>query len=111
MLRKVAQACRDIVRSSDTVARLGGDEFAIVLPNCAEEQAVHIGNRLLAALNSLDLEWLGSHYSIGASIGLALSDDQMIDEMAWLQSADQACYSAKRGGRGQLRCALQAGVK
>ena len=108
MLRKVAQACRDIVRSSDTVARLGGDEFAIVLPNCAEEQAAHIGNRLLAALNSLDLEWLGSHYSIGASIGLALSADQMIDEMAWLQAADQACYTAKRSGRGQLRRAAGA---
>jgi len=105
MLQKVADACRATVRSSDTVARLGGDEFAIVLNNCSEERATLIGRQLMKALNSLELQWAGSHYSIGASIGLATCTIDMLDEKAWLQAADDACYNAKHAGRGQLRAA------
>jgi diguanylate cyclase (GGDEF)-like protein/PAS domain S-box-containing protein len=110
MLRKVADACRATVRTSDTVARLGGDEFAIILDNCAEERAILIGNQLLKALNSLEIEWQGSNYSIGASIGLAAYTMDMGDGQAWLEAADGACYIAKRTGRGQLRSAARAQV-
>jgi GGDEF domain-containing protein len=53
VLRRVAEACRLTVRSSDIVARLGGDEFAVILDNCAEDRARHIGQQLLQALNPL----------------------------------------------------------
>jgi diguanylate cyclase (GGDEF)-like protein len=111
MLRKVADACRATVRSSDTVARLGGDEFAVVLDNCAEERANLIGNQLLKALNCLEIEWLGSRYHVGASIGLAMCTMDMADEKAWLQAADDACYSAKRQGRGQLHCGVRGKIE
>jgi diguanylate cyclase (GGDEF)-like protein/PAS domain S-box-containing protein len=110
MLRKVAEACRATVRSSDTVARLGGDEFAVVLDNCAEERASLIGNQLLKALNCLEIEWLGSRYGVGASIGLAMCTMDMADEKAWLQAADDACYNAKRQGRGQLHCGVRGKI-
>jgi diguanylate cyclase (GGDEF)-like protein/PAS domain S-box-containing protein len=102
MLKKVAETCRSTVRSLDTVARLGGDEFAILLDNCAEERAQLIGNQLAKALNALEIEWLGSHYSIGASMGISMCTMDMVSEKDWLQSADDACYRAKREGRGQL---------
>jgi diguanylate cyclase (GGDEF)-like protein/PAS domain S-box-containing protein len=105
MLQKVAEACCATVRSSDTVARLGGDEFAILLDNCSEGRANLIGRQLMKALNSLEIQWAGAHYSIGASIGLATCTMEMVDAKAWLQAADDACYNAKRGGRGQLRSA------
>jgi diguanylate cyclase (GGDEF)-like protein/PAS domain S-box-containing protein len=105
VLRKVAAECRLVVRSSDTVARLGGDEFAIILDNCALERAQHIGEELLRALNPLEFEWEGSRYATGASMGLAMITMAMTDEKAWLQSADKACYDAKRDGRGALRIA------
>ena len=108
MLCKVADACRQAVRSSDSVARLGGDEFAIILDNCGEERANHIGQQLLHALNPLELEWEGSRYDIGACIGLALTAAHIPDEKAWLEAADKACYSAKRDGRGTLRVAAAA---
>jgi diguanylate cyclase (GGDEF)-like protein/PAS domain S-box-containing protein len=105
MLRKVADACRNTVRSSDTVARLGGDEFAILLDNCAEERASVIGHRLLNALNPLEIEWDETRYSVGASIGLAMCIVGMANEKTWLQTADDACYDAKRKGRGRLQSA------
>jgi diguanylate cyclase (GGDEF)-like protein/PAS domain S-box-containing protein len=105
VLCKVAEACRLAVRSSDIVGRLGGDEFAIILDGCAEDRAKRIGQQLLQALNPLDIEWGGSRYTTGASIGLALNTMDMSDEKAWLESADHACYIAKRDGRGLLRIA------
>jgi diguanylate cyclase len=104
VLRKVAAACQLTVRSSDVVARLGGDEFAVILDNCTEERAADIGQQLLRVLNPLELEWEGSRYTIGASIGLAVNRD-MADETSWLDAADKACYIAKRDGRGLLRIA------
>src|SRR6202035_5090612 len=73
VLCKVAKACRLAVRFSDIVARLGGDEFAIILDNCSEDRAKRIGQQLLQTLNSLEIGWGGSHYTIGASIGLAMN--------------------------------------
>jgi diguanylate cyclase (GGDEF)-like protein len=107
VLCKVAAACRLTVRSSDIIARLGGDEFAIILDNCAEDRAKHLGQQLLRALNPLEIEWEGSRYMIGASIGLAMNTTDMADEKSWLETADKACYIAKREGRGRLRIAAR----
>ena len=103
VLCKVAEACRSAVRASDTVARLGGDEFAILLHNCSEERAHRIGRQLLQALNNLSVERDGNVYSVGASIGLAMYTRELSDETAWIEAADQACYRAKREGRGRLQ--------
>ena len=105
LLCKVAEICRAATRFSDTVARLGGDEFALILDNCTAARARDIGERLVQALNPLNLEWEGSNYSIGASLGLAMSSSEIPNEHAWLKSADAACYEAKREGRGRLRIA------
>jgi hypothetical protein len=75
-----------------------GDEFAIILDNCAEERALLIGNQLLKAPNSLEIEWQSANYAIGASIGLAVGTMDMGDAQAWLEAADGACYIAKRTG-------------
>jgi diguanylate cyclase len=105
MLCKVAEACRIAVRSSDTVARMGGDEFAILLENCAQERADFIGQKILRALNPLRIEWQGSQYEINASIGLAMNNATLSDEVGWFEAADQACFVAKRQGRGRLHIA------
>jgi diguanylate cyclase (GGDEF)-like protein len=102
ILRQVAEACRGIVRHSDTVARLGGDEFAVILENCAGTTAEQIARQLLQALNPLGIEWDGHRYSVNASLGLAMTCNDMSDERAWLENADKACYQAKKAGRGQL---------
>jgi diguanylate cyclase len=107
VLCEVASACRLTVRSSDIIARLGGDEFAIILDNCSEDRAKYIGQQLLRALNPLEIEWEGSRHTIGASIGLAMNTIGMSDEKTWLETADKACYEAKRQGRGRLRIATR----
>jgi diguanylate cyclase (GGDEF)-like protein len=103
VLCKVAEVCRLTVRSSDTVARLGGDEFAVILDNCAVGRAQYISEKILQALNPLEIDWEGKRYSINASIGVAMSGTHMLDEKGWLEAADKACYVAKRTGRGRLQ--------
>jgi diguanylate cyclase (GGDEF)-like protein/PAS domain S-box-containing protein len=102
-LCRVAEVCRASVRATDTVARLGGDEFAILLDNCSEDRAHAVGQKILQALNPLNIEWQGVSYSIGASIGVAPWSEHMVNEADWSAAADRACYSAKHAGRGQLR--------
>ncbi len=106
VLCKVAEACRETVRSSDMVARLGGDEFVIILENCTAVRARRIAEALLKALNPLTIEYAGVSHMIYASLGLAMTDADYSDEKAWLEAADQACLVAKREGRSQLRVAL-----
>jgi diguanylate cyclase (GGDEF)-like protein/PAS domain S-box-containing protein len=102
VLCKVAEVCRALVRSSDTIARLGGDEFAVLIENCTQESAAFLARKILRALNPLEIVWEGSHYAVGASIGLAMSTLPLADEKAWLAAADKACFIAKREGRGRL---------
>jgi diguanylate cyclase (GGDEF)-like protein len=102
-LCKVAHVCRATVRSSDMVARLGGDEFAIILDNCVLERADALAQQLLRALNPLTIEWQGASYSIGASMGVAAWSADMASAKDWMAAADEACYVAKRAGRGQLQ--------
>ncbi len=103
VLRKVGQTCQIHVRAADTVARLGGDEFAIILPSCNLTRAQTIAAKILAAMNPLQVDWQGSRYSVGASIGIAALRSEMATPEQWLAAADAACYRAKREGRGVLR--------
>jgi diguanylate cyclase (GGDEF)-like protein len=102
ILCKVAEACRSAVRTSDTVARLGGDEFALILENCPADQARLIACKLLQALNPIRIEWGVRQFTVNASLGLATTSAQTPDEKSWLESADQACYQAKKDGRSRL---------
>jgi diguanylate cyclase (GGDEF)-like protein/PAS domain S-box-containing protein len=105
ILRQVAAACRLHVRSSDTVARLGGDEFAIILENCSEQHVDGICQKILRALNPLEIEWEGARRGVGASIGVSTVTGAMVSESDWMEAADKACYLAKSEGRGRLRIA------
>ena len=88
------------VGSAGTVARLGGDEFAILVPGSGDEdQVLHIGRRVLRALEqpvSLD----GLEVEVGGSMGIALAPAHADDPAALLKRADMAMYDAKTSTRG-----------
>ena len=105
VLRRVADVLRKRVRAADTVARLGGDEFAVILPNCQMEVAETIARDLAREMNPLAADWDGTTYEIGASLGVASRREDMRDVNDWLATADEACYIAKRDGRGRVAVA------
>ena len=102
LLRMVARTLQDQVRAGDVVARLGGDEFVVVLePVDVQSSAVLVADRLVESLHAPFVLSGGQEVRIGASIGLAISQDGRVEAEGLLQEADVAVYRAKAGGRGR----------
>jgi diguanylate cyclase (GGDEF)-like protein len=87
VLKEAASAWRAEVRSTDLLARYGGEEFVLLLPACALEDAVRIGERLRFVTPL-----------VTCSVGLACWDFQEAGSDL-VERADQALYKAKSGGR------------
>jgi diguanylate cyclase (GGDEF)-like protein len=87
LLKELSAAWGDVIREEDVLARPGGDEFGIVLPDCGQEQAGQILDRLRAKTPAVTF-----------SAGLA-SWDGSEQAGSLLERADIALYRAKnRGG-------------
>jgi len=97
----VAQRLQESIREIDTIARIGGDEFVILVESLqptAEgiaEEANGIAERIHQDLDQ-PFELSGRRYKIGASIGVALIDQNEIDALEILKQADVAMYEAKK---------------
>jgi diguanylate cyclase (GGDEF)-like protein len=97
LLTAVAERLQAGIRAEDTVARLGGDEFAVLLTSLERaDEADDIAERLLEAICA-PYRIRDRSASIGASIGVDVSEDgsTTVDDM--LRNADVAMYAAKAG--------------
>ncbi len=84
-------------------ARLGGDEFTILMPAVSDEAVVRrLGRRVLRALSE-PYEIAGHSIEIGASIGVALHNENRGGLTTLMRNADLAMYHAKAKGRGQVQ--------
>jgi diguanylate cyclase (GGDEF)-like protein len=99
LLQKIGQRLQNHLYSTDLIARLGGDEFAIVLPATDAGGAVHAARTLIGALD-FPILVDGHAFSIGGSIGIALTPEHGFDVTTLLRCADVAMYVAKRSQSG-----------
>lgn len=102
LLLAVSSALARRVRSSDILARLGGDEFGVLLCSVETDEARHIAEAMLDALNAIDFRHNGTPYDAAASIGIAMIGRDATHAADVLRRADIACYVAKRAGRNRL---------
>ena len=98
MLREVATIIKDSVRDSDTAGRIGGDEFALLLAGCPLEKARQIADDVVRSINDYRFVWRDKIFNIGVSIGLVEigRGGGSIEDV--MNSADSACYVAKKQG-------------
>ncbi len=100
LLKRVADAIRDVLEPGDIVARLGGDEFAVILRSGSPARGAVAARSIIDAIRNLNFNWDGRPHAIGASIGVApiRAGCGEVDEI--IARADAACYAAKAAGRG-----------
>jgi diguanylate cyclase (GGDEF)-like protein/PAS domain S-box-containing protein len=98
MLREIASLIKESVRDSDTVGRIGGDEFALLLAGCPLEKARQIADNVVRSVNDYRFVWKDKIFNVGVSIGLVEigRDSGTIEDI--MNSADSACYVAKKQG-------------
>jgi len=98
LLTQVGQRLKRAVRGVDMVARLAGDEFVLLLPGVETDEALGIVAR--RALDAFQFAFVlqGRPVVMRASLGFVRHTPGETFT-ALLARADQAMYSAKRGGK------------
>lgn len=103
LLRAAVDRIRKCIRESDTISRVGGDEFLGLLPHIQGGQDVERVAESICLSLSHPFIIQEIKMIIGASIGIAIYPNDGADELTLKNAADQAMYSAKRGGGGRVQ--------
>lgn len=101
VIRATSRTLRSSIRTTDIAGRYGGEEFGVILIDTHAEQGQYLAERLRKKIEALTVafEKLEIRYTI--SLGVAQISLDMGDHSQWINSADQALYQAKHGGRNQ----------
>ncbi|MCW2991255.1 MAG: hypothetical protein JWM73_1849 [Solirubrobacterales bacterium] len=102
LLRDIAPRITAAVRPADTVARFGGDEFVILCEDLTgHSDAIRVATRVRQAFET-PFDIGGAPRQITASIGVAVSMDEVATASSLIRDADAAVYRAKDQGRGWI---------
>jgi diguanylate cyclase (GGDEF)-like protein len=101
VLRAIAAAIREQLRSFELAYRLGGEEFLVVLPGVDLKRGAEVAERLRRGLETLRPDDLPITVSVGVSAGRG----QAVAFDALYREADAALYAAKAGGRNRVQVA------
>lgn len=95
-LLEVSDVIRASIRQHDLAARFGGDEFIILIRANEIDNALVVGEKILMAISQFSENREHSLKKLGASLGIAYTDNANVGFEELLKHADQACYTAKR---------------
>jgi diguanylate cyclase (GGDEF)-like protein len=99
LITGVATRLIRVMRQSDVVARLGGDEFAVIRTVEPDSAALYdVAERIISALCA-PYALAEQSIVIGASIGIAVIDQNSGSAADVMRHADMALYRAKNEGR------------
>ncbi len=104
LLRTVGETLsRVFTEGGQQIARLGGDEFGVLLEDVESGQARELAEKALETVRGVDFDWEGRSYNLTASLGLVFVDQSTASVDELMQHADEACFSAKDGGRNRVQ--------
>ena len=102
VLETTSSRLLESVRPGDYVGRLGGDEFVVIAePVVGAAEATRLAERLLEAITA-PISLGKATVRVGASIGIALSDQVGATADELLRDADLAVHKAKAEGRNRV---------
>ena len=101
VLRMVAHALRDCLRSFDFVGRWGGEEFIVLLPNINDDVLTTVAERCRTAVESASLQIEGKQITVTISAGAVLAHrDETLADL--VERADHLMYRSKQSGRNMI---------
>tara|TARA_R110002110_G_scaffold36071_19_gene120873 strand:- start:6240 stop:7163 length:924 start_codon:yes stop_codon:yes gene_type:complete len=112
-LQEIAAALENTLhRPADLAARYGGEEFACLLPETDMTGAMHLAEKLRAAIEQLKLPHKSSQTAEYVTISVGVSSVVATTEQAsedLFKLADKALYTAKETGRNKVVSADDCG--
>ena len=99
VIRQVAGALRDNLRSTDIGGRYGGEEFGAILSNTEAESAEVFCERIRKQVEAMEVVHDGQAIRFTISLGISQAAAGADTYSDWLEQADQALYASKQGGR------------
>ena len=103
VLRRVSQILAAAVRNVDVVARYGGEEFALVLPESNLETALFVGEKLRKLVEEHEFVFEQKRMPVTFSGGVAEMKKEHDNPLAFLKTADEQLYAAKKAGRNRVQ--------
>ncbi len=105
VLKEFSRILQENIRKYDTLARYGGEEFVIILPETTADDALAVGEKLRAAIDTAALADNRETYHVTASFGMASTKPSVEDNFSkssFINKADEALYEAKEKGRNRV---------
>jgi diguanylate cyclase (GGDEF)-like protein len=102
VLRQASTLLRKEARTEDVICRMGGEEFLVISPDTTLAAALHLGERLRAAIARTGFTSGTVHCSGTISVGAAQRDAGMLSIDELIKAADNALYLAKSTGRDRV---------
>jgi diguanylate cyclase (GGDEF)-like protein len=101
VLRAVARALEQQIRTGDALYRYGGEEFLALLPEQTIESAAIAAERLRTSVEALAVPHpAGGVVTVSAGVAALTDAESRPDQL--FELADQALYRAKQGGRNRV---------
>lgn len=96
VLMFIASLIKKYIRLSDSLCRMGGDEFLLILPECNEENAVMMWNRIQDGVDAVNKDTVFA-FDLKMSHGIATFDPgDPIDLEELIAMADERMYADKK---------------
>jgi diguanylate cyclase (GGDEF)-like protein len=102
VLRQAASTLRKEARTEDVICRMGGEEFLVVCPDTGIAAAMHLGERLRAAMAKTRFSSGGVSHVSTISVGVAQREPGMLRMDELIKAADNALLAAKGAGRNRV---------
>uniref|UniRef100_UPI0040485B8B putative bifunctional diguanylate cyclase/phosphodiesterase n=1 Tax=Aliarcobacter sp. TaxID=2321116 RepID=UPI0040485B8B len=110
-LQTIADILEEEKRDEDIVARYGGDEFTIILPECDENGAHTVANRISQRIESEKLIAPdNTKVGITISVGICVYPTHTLSQKDMFIIADTMMYQAKEEGKNSIRIPNQDDV-
>jgi diguanylate cyclase (GGDEF)-like protein len=103
VLKDIAKAVKQSVRSIDLFARYGGEEFVLLLGSMPKSTVSELLDRIRAKICAAPIEFEDLKIPVSASFGFA-SVSPRNDLSEAIANADLALYKAKHEGRNRVIC-------